>query len=235
MRALYGVDIIRRVSRVTYVTAVHHSEQTDVAHTIAAGRILPVVVLNDAGAAAPLAAALTAGGLRTVEVTFRTDAAADSIRAMSDNPDLLVGAGTVLSREQVDRAVEAGARFVVCPGFSLAVVRHCQELGIPVFPGAATATEIQMALDAGLDTVKFFPAEQLGGVAMIKALAAPFRSVRFIPTGGVNTGNLRDYLSQPAILAVGGTWMVAPDLLAAGKWDEVTDLTAAAVSAAREI
>jgi 2-dehydro-3-deoxyphosphogluconate aldolase/(4S)-4-hydroxy-2-oxoglutarate aldolase len=216
------------------VTAVHDSEQApDVLATIAAGRILPVVVLNDARDAAPLASALTAGGLRSAEVTFRTDAAADAIRVMSENPELLVGAGTVLTRAQVDRAVDAGARFVVSPGFSPAVVRHCQDLGIPVFPGVSSATEIQMALDAGLETVKFFPAEQLGGVAMIKALAAPFRSVRFIPTGGVNTRNLPDYLAVPAVLAVGGTWMVAPDLLAAGKWDEVTSLTAAAVAAAR--
>lgn len=213
-----------------YVTTVHHPEQS-IADILAAGRILPVVVLDDARAAAPLASALLAGGLTSVEVTFRTDAAADAIRAMAENPELLVGAGTVLTPAQVDRAVAAGARFAVCPGFSPAVVRHCQQVGLPVFPGAATATEIQMALDAGLDTVKFFPAELLGGAAMVKALAAPFRAVRFIPTGGVNTGNLRDYLSVPAVLAVGGTWMVAPDLLAAGRWDEVTALTAAAVSA----
>lgn len=193
-----------------------------------------MVVLDDAAAAAPLAAALTAGGLHSVEVTFRTSAAADAIRAMAERPDLLVGAGTVLTPAQVDQAVEAGARFVVSPGFGPAVVRHCQELGIPVFPGAATATEIQLALDAGLDTVKFFPAEQLGGLAMIKALAAPFRAVRFIPTGGINTGNLPDYLAHPAVLAVGGTWMVAPALLAAGRWDEVTRLTAAAVAATQE-
>jgi 2-dehydro-3-deoxyphosphogluconate aldolase/(4S)-4-hydroxy-2-oxoglutarate aldolase len=222
---------------VTYVTDVHTCGRllgSGVAGTIAAGRILPVVVLHDARAAAPLGSALIAGGVRSVEVTFRTDAAADAIRTMSDNPDLLVGAGTVLTQAQVDQAVEAGARFVVSPGFSPAVVHHCQALGIPVFPGVASATEIQMALDAGLDTVKFFPAEQLGGVAMIKALAAPFRSVRFIPTGGVNPANLRDYLTQPAVLAVGGTWMVAPDLLSAGRWDKVTNLTATAVSAAQE-
>jgi 2-dehydro-3-deoxyphosphogluconate aldolase/(4S)-4-hydroxy-2-oxoglutarate aldolase len=215
------------------VTAVHDDERiVDVRAAIAAARILPVVVLDDAAAAPDLAAALTAGGLRAVEVTFRTAAAADTIRAMAERPDVLVGAGTVLTPAQVDQAADAGARFVVSPGFSPAVVRRCQERGLPVFPGAATATEIQMALDAGLDTVKFFPAEQLGGVGMIKALAAPFRSVRFIPTGGVNTGNLADYLALPAVLAVGGTWMVAPDLLAAGRWDEVTRLTAAAVAAA---
>jgi 2-dehydro-3-deoxyphosphogluconate aldolase/(4S)-4-hydroxy-2-oxoglutarate aldolase len=218
---------------VTYVTSVHLSEQASVTAAIGAHRILPVVVLADAAAAKPLATALTAGGLRGAEVTFRTDAAADAVRIMAEDPELLVGAGTVLSQAQVDRAVEAGARFIVSPGFSPAVVRHCQELGVPVFPGVSTATEIQMAIDAGLETVKFFPAEQIGGIAMIRALAAPFRTVRFIPTGGVNTANLPDYLAHPAVLAVGGTWMVAPALLAAGRWDEVTRLTAAAVAAAR--
>ncbi|MEW2374999.1 bifunctional 4-hydroxy-2-oxoglutarate aldolase/2-dehydro-3-deoxy-phosphogluconate aldolase [Micromonospora sp. NPDC047812] len=216
------------------MTGVQNDEQRPaVVAAVGAARILPVVVLDDARDGAPLADALVRGGLRCAEVTFRTDAAAEAIRVMSERPDLLVGAGTVLTPAQVDRAVEAGARFVVTPGFSPAVVRRCQELGVPVFPGVATGTEIQMALDAGLDTVKFFPAEQLGGVGMIKALAAPYRSVRFIPTGGVNTANLSDYLALPAVLAVGGTWMVAPDLLAAGCWDEVAARTAAAVEAAR--
>ncbi|MER7005459.1 bifunctional 4-hydroxy-2-oxoglutarate aldolase/2-dehydro-3-deoxy-phosphogluconate aldolase [Dactylosporangium sp. NPDC000555] len=215
------------------MTGVHYDEQASVASAIGASRLLPVVVLDDARDADPLAAALAQGGLHSIEVTFRTDAAADAMRVMSERPDLLVGAGTVLTPAQVDQAVEAGARFIVSPGFGPAVVRHCQQLGVPVFPGAATATEIQMALDAGLDTVKFFPAEQLGGIGMIKSLAAPFRSLRFIPTGGVNTDNLADYLSHPAVLAVGGTWMVAPDLIAAGRWDEVTARTAAAVAAAR--
>ncbi|MBQ1075134.1 bifunctional 4-hydroxy-2-oxoglutarate aldolase/2-dehydro-3-deoxy-phosphogluconate aldolase [Micromonospora sp. C31] len=216
------------------MTGVHDDEQKRaVVAAVVAARILPVVVLDAARDAAPLADALVRGGLRSAEVTFRTDAAADAIRVMSGRADLLVGAGTVLTPAQVDRAVEAGARFVVTPGFAPAVVRRCQEMGVPVFPGVATGTEIQMALDAGLDTVKFFPAEQLGGVAMIRALAAPFRSVRFIPTGGVDTGNLADYLALPAVLAVGGTWMVAPDLIAAGRWDEVAARTAAAVEAAR--
>lgn len=210
------------------VTSVQHTEQI-----IGETRLLPVVVLQDAADASPLAQALTEGGLRSVEVTFRTDAAAEAIRIMAENPELLVGAGTVLTPKQVDAAVTAGAKFVVSPGFSSKVVTHCQEVGLPVFPGAATATEIQMALDAGLEIVKFFPAEQIGGAKMIKALAAPFRSVRFIPTGGVNTANLPEYLALPAVFAVGGTWMVAPDLLAAGKWDEVTRLTAAAVDVAR--
>jgi 2-dehydro-3-deoxyphosphogluconate aldolase/(4S)-4-hydroxy-2-oxoglutarate aldolase len=202
--------------------------------SLAAERVLPVVVLHDAGLAAPLGAALLAGGLRCVEVTLRTEAAEAAIRALAGDSALLVGAGTVLTAGQVDRALDAGARFVVSPGFSAAVVRRCQDRGVPVFPGVATATEIQMALDAGVETVKFFPAEALGGAAMVKALAAPFGSVRFIPTGGVTSANLRRYLALPAVLAVGGTWMVAADLLAAGKWDEVTALSAEAVRSASE-
>jgi 2-dehydro-3-deoxyphosphogluconate aldolase / (4S)-4-hydroxy-2-oxoglutarate aldolase len=195
-------------------------------------RIIPVVVLDDAAAAAPLAEALLAGGLHTVEVTLRTPAAPAAIRALSAYGDLQVGAGTALTPAQVDAAVDAGARFVVTPGFGPTVVARCAALGVPVIPGVATATEIQMALDAGLEMVKFFPAEQLGGPAMIKALSAPFRSVRFIPTGGVNAGNLRAYLDLPSVVAVGGSWMVAPDLLAAGDWAEVTRRTAAAVKEA---
>ena len=219
---------------VTYVTAVRHSEhpqEPSALDTISAGRILPVVVLEDAAGAAPLADALLAGGLRSVEVTFRTAAAADAIKAMAQRPELFVGAGTVLTAAQVDQAVAAGARFVVSPGFGPAVVKRCQEVGVPVFPGVATSTEIQMALDAGVETVKFFPAEQLGGVPMVKALSAPFRSVKFIPTGGVNAGNVAAYLALPSVAAVGGTWMVAPDLLAAGNWSEVTARTRTALEA----
>jgi 2-dehydro-3-deoxyphosphogluconate aldolase/(4S)-4-hydroxy-2-oxoglutarate aldolase len=204
----------------------------DVEQAVGAVRILPVVVLADAKAAEPLADALLAGRLPCAEVTFRTEAAAEAIEIMARRTELLVGAGTVVSPAQVDRAVDAGARFIVSPGFGPAVVRRCAERGVAVFPGVATATEIQMALDAGLRTVKFFPAQQLGGAAMVKALAAPFRAVRFVPTGGVTTANLADYLSLPAVLAVGGTWMVAPDLLAAGDWAEVTRRAAAAVAAA---
>jgi 2-dehydro-3-deoxyphosphogluconate aldolase / (4S)-4-hydroxy-2-oxoglutarate aldolase len=210
---------------VTHVTSVRHTEQI-----IEAGRLLPVVVLTDADDAGPLGESLLDGGLRCVEVTFRTDAAAAAIQTLAKQSEMLVGAGTVLTRDQVDQAVDAGARFVVTPGFGPAVVRRCQELGVPVFPGVASATEIMMALDAGVQTVKFFPAEQLGGVAMVKALAAPFRAVRFIPTGGVTTANLASYLAHPAVLAVGGTWMVAPDLLAARQWDEVRNRTRAAVT-----
>jgi 2-dehydro-3-deoxyphosphogluconate aldolase/(4S)-4-hydroxy-2-oxoglutarate aldolase len=207
-----------------YVTAVHDTEQT-----IAKNRLLPVVVIDDATTAEPLAEALIAGGLPCAEITFRTAAAADAIKAMAAVAGLAVGAGTVLTRDQVDRAVDAGARFIVSPGFSAAVVERSRELGVPVYPGAATATEIQMALDAGLSTVKFFPAEQLGGAAMVKALAAPFRQVSFIPTGGVTTDTLSGYLALPSVLAVGGTWMVAADLLKNRDWAEVTRRTRAAV------
>jgi 2-dehydro-3-deoxyphosphogluconate aldolase/(4S)-4-hydroxy-2-oxoglutarate aldolase len=196
-------------------------------------RVLPVVVAHDAAQAAPLGAALLAGGLRCVEVTFRTAAAPAAIHALASDPALVVGAGTVLTADQVDQALDAGARFVVSPGFSPAVVRRCQRHDLPVFPGVATATEIQTALDAGVHTVKFFPAEQLGGAGMIRALAAPYRSVRFIPTGGVTSDNLLDYLRIPSVLAVGGTWMVAAGLVAAGRWDEVTALTRRAVDLAR--
>jgi 2-dehydro-3-deoxyphosphogluconate aldolase / (4S)-4-hydroxy-2-oxoglutarate aldolase len=208
---------------------------TDVTEPIGQARLVPVVVLEDPDGAEPLGAALLAGGLNCVEVTFRTEAAAESLRILAENPQLLVGAGTVVTTAQVNQAVAAGARYIVSPGFSPTVVRHCQELGIPVFPGVATATEIQQVLEADVTTLKFFPAGQLGGPGMVKALAAPFRSVRFIPTGGVTTANLADYLAIPAVLAVGGTWMVAPDLLKAGKWDEVTKRTAEAVAAVASI
>jgi len=175
-----------------------------------------VVVLEDAAHAGRLAHALLAGGLRCAEVTLRTDAAVASIRSMAERPELLVGAGTVINVRQVDQAVEAGAKFVVSPGFSAAVVARCQELGVPVFPGVSSPTE-------------FFPAEQLGGVPMLKALSQPFRSIRFIPTGGVSSANVADYLALASVVAVGGTWMVAPDLLAARDWSEVTARTRAAL------
>jgi 2-dehydro-3-deoxyphosphogluconate aldolase/(4S)-4-hydroxy-2-oxoglutarate aldolase len=215
------------------VTIVHISEHDSALATIGASRLLPVIALADAGDARPLGEALLAGGLPCAEVTFRTAAAAAAIEAMAKLDGLVVGAGTVLTAEQVDRAVDAGARFVVSPGFSAAVVRRCAQRGVPVFPGVMTPTEIQMALDEGLETLKFFPAEQAGGVAMIKALTAPFRTVRFIPTGGVNAANVASYLDIPAVVAVGGTWMVPADALASRDWMRVTTLVAEAVAAVR--
>ncbi len=192
--------------------------------------MLPVVVLDDARHADPLGDALVKGGLAAVEVTLRTAAGLDAIAALA--ADLTVGAGTVLTVEQAERAIGAGARFVVTPGFAPAVVRACRQAGVPVVPGAATATEIQMALDAGLNVVKFFPAQQLGGAAMIKALAAPFRDVRFIPTGGITAAVIADYLALPAVLAVGASWMVSADLIAGEQWDEIANRTRAALAAA---
>ncbi|MFH5821255.1 bifunctional 4-hydroxy-2-oxoglutarate aldolase/2-dehydro-3-deoxy-phosphogluconate aldolase [Georgenia sp. AZ-5] len=199
---------------------------------LSASRLVPVVVLDDAADADPLAAALAAGGLPVAEVTFRTNAAADAIAAMAARGDVLVGAGTVVTPEQVDRAVDAGAAFVVSPGLSRAVVERCRERGVLPLPGAVTATEVLAALELGLDTVKFFPAGTSGGAAAIKALAAPFGAVRFIPTGGIGPGNLHDYLGVPAVAAVGGSWMVPRDRVAAGDFAGITRLTTDAVALA---
>jgi 2-dehydro-3-deoxyphosphogluconate aldolase/(4S)-4-hydroxy-2-oxoglutarate aldolase len=204
----------------------------DILSTLSAARLLPVVVLDDASAADALAGALVAGGLPVAEVTFRTAAAQDSIRAIAERGDVLVGAGTVVSVAQVDQAVAAGARFVVSPGLSRAVVERCQELGVLAVPGVVTATEIQAALELGLTTVKFFPAGTSGGAAAIAALAAPFGGIRFVPTGGVGPTNLHEYLALPSVTAVGGSWMVPRDRIASGDFAGITQLTAAAVALA---
>jgi 2-dehydro-3-deoxyphosphogluconate aldolase/(4S)-4-hydroxy-2-oxoglutarate aldolase len=202
---------------------------TALTEQIATAGLVPVVVLKNASDAAPLAGALTAGGLPCAEVTFRTAAAVEAIKIMAEDPELLLGAGTVLTPQQVEQAVAAGAKYVVSPGFSPIVAAACRDLGVPLVPGVATATEIQMALDAGIDVVKFFPAETSGGVPALKALAAPFGSVRFLPTGGISTTNAGDYLRLPPVLAVGGSWMVALDLITAGRFDEISRLTREAV------
>lgn len=199
---------------------------------LAQARLVPVVVLDDATQADPLAGALVAGGLPVAEVTFRTAAAAESIRIMADRGDILLGAGTVLTVEQVDQAVAAGASYIVSPGLSRAVVERCQEHGVLALPGAVSATEIQAALELGLTTVKFFPAGTSGGAPAIKALAAPFGGVKFVPTGGVGPANLHDYLAIPAVSAVGGSWMVPRDLVNSGDYAKITDLTADAVALA---
>ena len=193
-------------------------------------RIVPVVVLDDADKADALGAALVQGGLPVAEATFRTPEAATVLRRLAQNDDLVVGAGTVLTDRQVDQAIEAGAKFIVSPGLSAAVVRRCQEAGVPVIPGVATPSEIMLALDLGLDTVKFFPAEANGGLATIKALAAAFPQVRFMPTGGITVDTAPAYLAHPCVAAVGGSWMVAGDLLKAGRWDEVATRCAASTA-----
>lgn len=202
---------------------------------IAAIGVVPVVALEDAEDALPLAEALREGGLPCAEVTFRTDAAEESLRRMAEGaPELLVGAGTVLTREQADRAIDAGARFLVSPGLNPQVVRFAQDAGVPMIPGVCTPTEIETALGLGLDVVKFFPAEPSGGLPMLRALAAPYRGLRFLPTGGIGPQNLRDYLAFPPILACGGSWMVRPELIRAGRFDEVRRLAAEAAALVRE-
>lgn len=192
--------------------------------------VVPVVVLEDTKDAVPLAKALVEGGLPCAEVTFRTEAAEESIRFMAEQfPEMLVGAGTVLTTEQVDAAVGAGAKFIVSPGFDSKIVDYCLEKDIPVFPGCITPSEVAQAVKRGLKVVKFFPAEPAGGISMIKAMAAPYTGIRFMPTGGINAKNLEDYLSCDKILCCGGSWMVKGDLVEAGEFDKITELTREAV------
>jgi 2-dehydro-3-deoxyphosphogluconate aldolase/(4S)-4-hydroxy-2-oxoglutarate aldolase len=207
----------------------------DVAGLLAGVRLIPVITIHDAAQAEPLAEALKAGGLPCAEVTLRTDAAEGAIRIMSQDPDMLVGAGTVLSENQAERAIAAGSGFIVTPGFSGKVVRACQDRSVPVIPGAVTATEIGTALDAGIRVVKFFPAATMGGPAALRALAGPFPMMRFVPTGGVTAGNIAEYLGLSCVLAVGGSWVVAADLLASGNYAEVTRRASEAVSLAGKV
>mgnify|MGYP000768246842 CR=1 FL=1 len=193
--------------------------------------IVPVVKIDNAADALPLAKALCAGGLPCAEVTFRTSAAAEAIKIMTDNfPSMCVGAGTVLNAEQVDAAVAAGAKFIVSPGLNPRTVKYCVEKNIPITPGTSSPSDIEQAIELGLDVVKFFPAEQSGGLAKIKAMAAPYVNMKFMPTGGVNAKNLTSYLDFPKIIACGGSWMVNKDMIAAKDWDGITALTKEAVS-----
>ena len=208
----------------------------DMNEKIAACGVVPVVVLEEAKDAKPLAEALVEGGLPVAEVTFRTAAAEESIRIMAEAyPEMLVGAGTVLSVEQAQRAVNAGAKFIVSPGFDEEVVDWCLANNIPVYPGIITPSEATKAVKRGLKIVKFFPAEQFGGVATIKALAAPFTTLKFMPTGGINAKNIRDYLSNSKIIACGGSWMVKGDLVKAGDFAKIKELVKEAVELVKEI
>ena len=198
--------------------------------------IVPVVVLNDAKDAEPLAKALCDGGLACAEVTFRTAAAEESIRIMSEKfPDMLVGAGTVLTTEQVDRAVAAGAKFIVSPGLNPRIVKYCVDKGILITPGCANPSDIEQALEQGLEVVKFFPAEAAGGLKMIKAMAAPYTNVKFMPTGGINAKNLEEYLSFGKIAACGGSWMVKADLVDNKQFDKIAEMTKEAVDLVKKI
>jgi 2-dehydro-3-deoxyphosphogluconate aldolase/(4S)-4-hydroxy-2-oxoglutarate aldolase len=201
----------------------------DLASVLGGARLLPVLTVPSTAMAGPLADALTAGGARCAEVTFRTPEAEQVLKTMAGHGGLTVGAGTILTPEQAERAVVAGARFVVSPGFDEEVVAKCRELGVPVVPGVATATELMRALKAGLDTVKLFPAEPLGGLRTLRALAAPFPGMRFVPTGGIDASRMAAYLAEPAVLAVGGGWPATPAHLARGDYDEIRRLTADAV------
>jgi 2-dehydro-3-deoxyphosphogluconate aldolase/(4S)-4-hydroxy-2-oxoglutarate aldolase len=188
--------------------------------------IVPVVVLDDTGQALPLAKALYVGGLGCAEVTFRTAAAEGSIKIISEEmPEMLVGAGTVLTIEQVDRAIIAGAKFIVSPGLNREIVKYCVGRDITIIPGCATPSDIETALDLGLEVVKFFPAEATGGIDMIKAMSAPYTSIKFMPTGGINVKNLNTYLSINKVIACGGSWMVSKELLKSGDYETVTKLT----------
>ena len=197
--------------------------------------VIPVIALDDPDDALPLAAALTDGGLPCAEVTFRTAAAEESIRRITAAyPDMLVGAGTVLTTQQVDRAVAAGAKFIVSPGLNPNVVRHCLEKGVPAAPGCCTPSEIEQAIELGFSVVKFFPAEAMGGLKTIKALAAPYTGLRFMPTGGINASNLRSYLEYPRVLACGGSWMVSKELIRAHDFAQITELVRQAAAIVRE-
>ena len=206
---------------------------SDVLTRIGQALLMPVIALDSAEDAAPLGDALLAGGLPTAEITFRTAAAEASIRTLAKNPQMLVGAGTVLDVDTVKRAVDAGAKFIVSPGFSSKVVSYCVQIHIPITPGCITPSDISAALEHGLTTVKFFPAEQFGGIKTIKALAAPFGQMRFIPTGGITEKHLGDYLSFKPVLAVGGSWFCPKDLTNAKNFEEIVRLTKQAVKAAR--
>ena len=198
--------------------------------------IVPVVVIDDAKDAVPLAKALIEGGLPCAEVTFRTAAAADAIKAIADNfPDMLVGAGTVLTTEQGDKAVAAGAKFIVSPGTNPKVVKYCVEKNIPITPGTCNPSDVEQALECGVNIVKFFPAEPAGGLKYIKAIAAPYVDVKFMPTGGINATNVRDYLAYNKIWACGGSWMVKGDLIKAGDFEKIKELTAEAVQIVKEV
>lgn len=198
-------------------------------------KIIPVVAIQKADDAQPLAEALIRGGLPCAEITFRTDAAARVIKKIAQRGDIVVGAGTVLKIAQVQQAVDAGATFLVTPGFNPKVVAYCMEHNIPVAPGVSNPTDIEMALDFGLDIVKFFPAEAFGGLKTLKAMSAPYAAMRFIPTGGIGPDNLLGYLKHPKVAACGGSWMVKSELISAGQFERIAELTREAVSIAARL
>ena len=198
--------------------------------------VIPVVVLEDAVNAVPLAKALLAGGINICEITFRTEAAEESIRQIALNvPEMIVGAGTVLTKEQVKTATDAGAKFIVSPGSDLEAVRYAKELGVFMLPGAVTPTEIMQLIKEDVKLIKFFPADNYGGLKTIKALSQPFPNIKFVPTGGVSLSNLSTYLEFDKIAAVGGSWLCTKDLIKNGRWDEITKLSKEAMDIFRDV
>lgn len=189
-------------------------------------KVIPVIAIDRAEDIIPLGKALAENGLPAAEITFRSDAAVAAIRLLSESqPDMLIGAGTVLNREQALAAKEAGATFVVSPGFNPNTVKACQEIGIEIIPGINNPSGVEAALEMGLTTVKFFPAEASGGIAMVKSLLAPYTDIQIMPTGGINANNINDYLAIPRVIACGGTWMVDKKLINESNWDEIGRLT----------
>ncbi len=202
----------------------------DMIERLSLAGLVPVIKVDDAADAVPLCKALSDGGLPVAEITFRTAAAEEAIRRVhTELPDVILGAGTVLTTEQVDKAVAAGAAYIVSPGLNPNVVKHCQKIGVPIVPGCANPSDIEAALELGLKTVKFFPAEALGGLKVIKAMSSPYGNVTFLPTGGINEKNLNDYLSFGKVIACGGSWMVPADAVAAKDWGKIEALTRSAV------
>lgn len=197
-------------------------------------KIIPVIQIDDAKLAVPLAKALAENGLPAAEVTFRTAAAAESIARIKDAcPDMLLGAGTILNPRQVDQAFAAGASFMVSPGLNPNTVKYCQDKGIPIVPGINNPSQVEQGLELGLDFLKFFPAEASGGIAMLKSLLAPYVDLKLMPTGGINSNNARDYLALDRVVCCGGTWMVAPKLINGQNWDEIARLTREAAELVR--
>jgi 2-dehydro-3-deoxyphosphogluconate aldolase/(4S)-4-hydroxy-2-oxoglutarate aldolase len=207
----------------------------DIIEKIGTFRIVPVVAIHSADNATLLADALIQGGLECAEITFRTDAAAKSIQNIAKRDDILVGAGTVLKIDQVKQAMDAGAQFIVSPGFNPKIVEFCLKKNILVTPGTSNPTDIEMALEFGLDVVKFFPAEAFGGLKTLKAISAPYNMVKYIPTGGINADNLANYLEFPKVLACGGSWMVKSNLIQNKQFDEISRLTREAVNIAASV
>ncbi|MBR1738422.1 MAG: bifunctional 4-hydroxy-2-oxoglutarate aldolase/2-dehydro-3-deoxy-phosphogluconate aldolase [Firmicutes bacterium] len=204
----------------------------EVLEKLSAIGIVPVIKIDDVEKAVPLAKALVAGGIPCAEVTFRTEQAEEAIRRMAQEvPEMIVGAGTVLTPEQADRAIAAGSKFLVSPGLNPKVVKHCIDKGYLITPGTSNPSDVEVAIELGLDVVKFFPAEAAGGIKMIKSMAAPYTKMKFMPTGGINANNLNDYLSFNKIICCGGSWMVKEDLINAGEFDKITELCREAMAA----